>query len=97
VDLEAEPDCRIVAVVDGRSDVDRPPGYDLRMCSHEEWERFARRFRDAVDDGQLREFVETTLIRIEAFAEELASRACASEDASWVRGCGRRSGTEWVA
>jgi hypothetical protein len=67
------------------------------MCSHEGWESFARRFQEAVDADQLREFVEEALVRIEAFAEEFTSRACAPEDASWVRGCGRRSRTEWVA
>jgi hypothetical protein len=67
------------------------------MCSHEEWKGFTRRFQEAVDEGQLREFVAEALVRIEAVAEELASRACAPEDASWVRGCSRRSRTEWVA
>jgi hypothetical protein len=67
------------------------------MCSSREWERFGRRFQEAIDPDQLREFVAETLVRIEAFVDELASRACAPDDATWVRGCRRRSRTEWVA
>jgi hypothetical protein len=67
------------------------------MCSHQEWEGFARRFHQAVDEGQLREFVAETLAGIEAFVEELTSRARAPEDADRVRGCGRRPWTDWVA
>jgi hypothetical protein len=67
------------------------------MCSHQEWESLRRRFREAVDEGELREFVADAVTRIEAFAEELRSRGCAREDDHWARGCGRRSRTEWVA
>jgi hypothetical protein len=67
------------------------------MCSHRDWESFGRRFQEAVDQDQLREFVAETLVRIEAFVDELASRARMPDDASWVRGCRRRSRTEWVA
>ena len=71
--------------------------YDLRMCSQQEWESLRRRFEDALDEGQLREFVADALASIEAFVEELRGRACAPEGADWVRGRGRRSRTEWVA
>jgi hypothetical protein len=67
------------------------------MCSYREWESFSRRCQEAVDEDQLREFVAETLVRIEALVDELTSRACAPEDAGWVRGCRRRSGTDWVA
>ena len=67
------------------------------MCSHQEWQSLRRRFEEAVEDGELREFVADAVIRVEAFVEELKSRGCASEDADWLRGCGRRSRTEWVA
>jgi hypothetical protein len=67
------------------------------MCSHREWESFWRRFQEPADKDQLREFVAKTLDVIDAFAEELTSRARAADDASWVRGCRRRSRTEWVA
>jgi hypothetical protein len=67
------------------------------MCSYQEWERLRRRLQDAVDDGQLRELVADAAARIEALVDELKTRACAPEDADWVRGRGRRSGTEWVA
>jgi hypothetical protein len=63
------------------------------MCSQQEWESLRRRFEDALDDGQLQEFVADALASIEAFVEE-RSRACAPEGADWVRGRGRRSRTE---
>lgn len=72
-------------------------GYDAGMCSQQAWESLGRRFEDAVDEGQLREFAADALARIEAFVEELRCRACAPEGADWVRGRGRRSRTEWVA
>ena len=67
------------------------------MCSHQEWERLRRRFQESVDEGELREFVADAVTCIERFVEEFKSRACAPEGADWVRGCGRRSQTEWVA
>jgi hypothetical protein len=67
------------------------------MCSHQEWERLGRRFEEAVDEGELREFVADAVSRVEAFVEELKTRACAPEDDHWFRGCGRQSRTEWVA
>jgi len=67
------------------------------MCSQQEWESLGRRFEDALDDGPLREFAADALASIEAFVEELCSRACAPEGADWFRGRGRRSRTEWVA
>jgi hypothetical protein len=67
------------------------------MCSHREWESLRHRFQEAVDEGEWREFVADAVTRVESFVEELRSRARAPEDADWVRGCGRRSRTEWVA
>jgi hypothetical protein len=67
------------------------------MCSYQEWERFRRRVEEAVDEGQLRELVSDALARVEAVVDELKSRACAPDDADWVRGRGRRSRSEWVA
>jgi hypothetical protein len=67
------------------------------MCTHQEWEGLRRRVQEAVDDGQLREFVADAVAGVEAFVEELKSRACAAEDEYWARGCHRRSRTEWVA
>jgi hypothetical protein len=66
------------------------------MCSHQEWERLRRRFEDAVDEGEVREFVADAVGRLEAFVDELKGRACAPEDSEWVRGCGRRSRAERV-
>jgi len=76
---------------------DRRRAYDCVMCSQQEWESLRRRFEDALDDGQLRQFVADALASIEAFVEDLRNRACAPEGADWVRGRGRRSRTEWVA
>jgi hypothetical protein len=67
------------------------------MCTYEEWESLRRRLQEAVDEGELREFVADALTRVEAFVEELKSHACTPEDSEWVRGCGRHSRTEWVA
>lgn len=67
------------------------------MCSHEEWQNLRRRVEQAVDEGQLREFVEDVTARVEAFMDDLKRSGCWSEDAEWVHGRGRRSRTEWVA
>jgi len=67
------------------------------MCSYQEWEKVARRFQQAVDDGQVREFVADAAARAAALIDELKSQACAPEGADRVRGRGRRSRTEWVA
>lgn len=67
------------------------------MCSHQEWDSLRRRFQEAVDEDEVREFVADAVTRVEAFVQELKARACAHEDDQWVRGCGRRSRTEWVA
>jgi hypothetical protein len=68
------------------------------MCSHQDWESLGRRFQEAVDKGEVREFVADGMSRVEAFVEELLqSRECAREGADRVRGCGRRARTDWVA
>jgi len=67
------------------------------MCSQQEWERLRRRVEDAIDDGQLRELAADAIASVEAFVEELRSRACVPEGSDWVRGRGTGSRTEWVA
>lgn len=67
------------------------------MCSYPQCERLASRAQEAVDEGQVREFVADVAARIDAFVEELKSHACAPGDADWIRGRGRRSRTDWVA
>jgi len=67
------------------------------MCSHQEWERLARRVHEAVDDRRVREFVADAAACIEALADELKGRGCAREDAHWARARGRRPRTEWIA
>lgn len=67
------------------------------MCSYQEWESLRRRFQEAAREGEMREFVADAVTRIEAFVEDLKGRGCAPEDTDWVRGCGRRSRTEWIA
>jgi hypothetical protein len=68
------------------------------MCSYQDWESLRRRFQEAVDKGEVREFVADGMSRVEAFVEELLqSSGCAPEGADWVHGCGRRSRTDWVA
>jgi hypothetical protein len=66
------------------------------MCSYQEWERLRRGFEEAVDEGQVREFVVDAAARVEAFVEQLKSRARAPESADWTCGRGRRAPAEWV-
>ena len=66
------------------------------MCSYQEWERVARHVREAVDEGQVREFVADAVAGIEALVDELKGCGCTTENAEWARGPGRRSRTEWV-
>jgi hypothetical protein len=72
------------------------PRYDGRMCSHEGWETFKRRFDEGIGERQVREFVVEAAAGIEAFVEELKGRACAPEDADRACGRGRPSRTQWV-
>jgi hypothetical protein len=67
------------------------------MCSYQEWERLTRRFQAADVEDDLREFVADAMTRLEAFLEDLKGHACARQDDEWIRGCRRRSRTEWVA
>ena len=67
------------------------------MCSHREWDSLRRRFEEAVDESELRDFAADAVTRVEAFVEEIKRRGCFPEGADWVRGCGRRSRSEWVA
>ena len=67
------------------------------MCSHQEWDSLRRRFEEAVDESELRDFAADAVTRVEVFVEEIKRRGCLPESADWVRGCGRRSRSEWVA
>jgi hypothetical protein len=67
------------------------------MCSHQEWERLARRFQAAIDEDGVREFVADALTRVEALVEELNGWACSSENPDGASRCGRRSRPDWVA
>jgi hypothetical protein len=67
------------------------------MCSHQEWESLRRRFQEAIEEGELREFVADAAARVETFVDELRRRSCVPEDADWVRRRGQRSRTEWIA
>jgi hypothetical protein len=67
------------------------------MCSHEEWERLTHRFEEAIDEGQVREFVADAIARVETLIEEFKAGTCSPEHREWGGGCGRRSRPEWVA
>ena len=67
------------------------------MCSYQEWERFTRRFQEAIDEGQVREFVADAIARIETLIDEFKPGACAPENRDWASGRGRRGRPEWVA
>lgn len=41
--------------------------------------------REAVDEGQLWEFLADAAARVEAFLDEGKGRGCAPEDADWAR------------
>ena len=67
------------------------------MCSRQEWETFASRFQDSIDERQTREFVADALDRFWALVEEFKAGTCAQESAEWTGGRRRRSRPEWVA
>jgi hypothetical protein len=66
------------------------------MCSRTEWDYFVRRVEDAVEEGQLRDFVSDAAARIDALIDEITVWACPPEKAEWVRGRRQRSRPEWV-
>jgi hypothetical protein len=66
------------------------------MCSRAEWDYFVRRVEDAVEEGQLRDFISGAPARIDALIDEITAWACPAEKAEWVRGCRRRPPPEWV-
>ena len=66
------------------------------MCSQTDWQSFARRFEESIEEGHLREFVSDAAARVEALIDEIMSCACAPEHAEWARGRRRRSRPEWV-
>lgn len=66
------------------------------MCSRTEWEYFVRRVEDAVEEGQLRDFVSDAAARIDALIDELTAWACPPEKGEWIRGRRQRSRAEWV-
>jgi hypothetical protein len=67
------------------------------MCGYEQWERFARRFQEAVDEDRVREFVADAISRVETLIEEYKVRACAPEGRDSARPRCGRSRPEWVA
>jgi hypothetical protein len=66
------------------------------MCSRTEWDCFVRRFEDAAEEGQLRDFVSDAVARIDALIDEITAWARPPENAERFRGCRQRSGPEWV-
>jgi hypothetical protein len=62
------------------------------MCSRTEWQYFVRRVEDAVEEGQLRDFVSDAAARIDALIEEITAWACPPEEPEWVR---ERQRPEW--
>jgi hypothetical protein len=66
------------------------------MCSRTEWDCFVRRFEDAVEEGQLRNFASDAVARIDALIDEISAWACPPENAERFRGRRRRSQPEWV-
>jgi hypothetical protein len=66
------------------------------MCSRAEWDYFVRRVEDAVEEGQLRDFISDAAARIDALIDEITAGACPAEKAEWVRGRRRRPRPEWV-
>ena len=66
------------------------------MCSHAEWEKLRRRVEDAVESEDLRSLMSEAAARVEALVDEIKLWTCASENAEWIRRCGRRSRPDWV-
>ena len=66
------------------------------MCSRTEWDYFVARAEDAVEDGQLRDFISDAAASVGALIDEISAWACRAEEAEWVRGRRRRPGAEWV-
>jgi hypothetical protein len=66
------------------------------MCSRAEWDYLVRRFEDAVEDGELRDFISDAVACIDALIDEITAWACPAEKAEWVRGRRQRPRPEWV-
>jgi hypothetical protein len=66
------------------------------MCSRAEWDYFVRRVEDAVEEGQLRDFISDAAARIDALIDDITAWACPASNAEWVRGRRRRPRPEWV-
>jgi hypothetical protein len=66
------------------------------MCSRTEWDYFVARVEDAVEDGQLRDFISDAAARIDALIDEITAWACPAEKAEWVRGRRPRGRPEWI-
>ena len=63
------------------------------MCSRTEWQYLVSRFEDAVEEGQLRDFVSDAAARIEALIEEMTAWTCPPEKTEWVR---EQRRPEWI-
>jgi hypothetical protein len=66
------------------------------MCSRTEWDYFVARVEDAVEDGQLRDFISDAAARIDALIDEITAWVCPAEKAEWVRGRQPRGRPEWI-
>jgi hypothetical protein len=67
------------------------------MCGHEEWQRFARRFEQAISEERVHEFVADALAQVETLIEEFKAGPCSPENGDWANGHCGRSRPEWVA
>ena len=66
------------------------------MCCRAEWDYLVRRVEDAVEEGQLRDFISDAATRIDALIDEITAWECPADRAEWVRGRRQRPRPEWV-
>jgi hypothetical protein len=66
------------------------------MCSRAEWDYFVRRVEDAVEEGELRDFISDAASCIDALIDEITAWACPAENAEWFRGRRQRPRPEWI-
>ena len=67
------------------------------MCGHEEWQRFASRFEQAIDEDRVRGLVADVLAQVETLIEEFKAGPCSPESRDWANGHCRGTRPEWVA
>jgi hypothetical protein len=66
------------------------------MCSSAEWEGFARRVEEAVEEAPVRDLVSDAAALVDVLIDEIMGWACAPENAEWIRARRQRSRPEWV-